>query len=161
MGVVPAVGPASRRRLSSGTVVLLAGLGVVLAVGVVSVLVAVQRPDAPPPATLTGPEVPAAPPVAAAVTHVVTYELTGRGTARNITYVGQGADIEQVPQAGAPWSTTLQHTVPAGGSEYFSLTAQNAGPGTLGCRIWVDGTPVSTSSVDAPQGMVRCSKSLS
>ncbi|GAB2959258.1 MmpS family protein [Amycolatopsis acidiphila] len=159
MGVVPAVRPAGR-RLRSGTVVLLAGLGVLLVVGVVSAVVAGQRSADPSPATLNEINVPAAPVPVPVVVHLVTYELTGGGSALNITYVGQGADIEQVSQAATPWSATVDHTSTTGGSEYFSLTARNAGPGSLGCRISVDGTTVSESTT-GPQGVVRCSKSLS
>jgi hypothetical protein len=139
--------------------VLLAGLGVVLAIGLVSMVVVGQRSGGPAPATLNGVNVPATP-VPVPVVHEVTYELTGGGRALNITYVGQGADIEQVPEAGTPWSTTVDHTSTTGSSEYFSLTARNAGPGGLGCRISVDGTTVSESTT-GPQGVVRCSKSLS
>lgn len=161
MGVVPAAGRAPRQRKpKSGTAVLLAGLGVVLAIGVISAVIAGQRTAEPTPATLNGVNVPAAPPVPVVVVHVVTYELTGGGSALNITYVGQGADIEQVSEAATPWSATVNHTGTAGGSEYFSLTARNAGAGSLGCRISVDGSTVSESSA-GPQGVVRCAKSLS
>jgi hypothetical protein len=161
MGVVPAPAPAQRqRRLRSGTVVLLAGLGVVLAIGLVSLLVAGRRSGDPSPATLNGVNPPAAPAPVPVIVHLVTYELTGTGSALNITYVGQGADIEQVAQAAAPWSTTVEHSSTAEASQYFSLTARNAGPGGLGCRILVDGTMVSESTTGA-QGVVRCSKSLS
>ncbi|SFK40780.1 MULTISPECIES: MmpS family transport accessory protein [Amycolatopsis] len=134
---------------------LLAGLGAVLAIGVVSVLVAVQRADGPAPATLNGVNVPAAPPPPV-VTHVITYELSGTGTARNVTYVGKGAAIEQVAQAGAPWSVTVEGSA----ARYVSLTAQHAGEGTLTCHILVDGVAVSSSTVSTPEAMLRCSKSL-
>lgn len=138
----------------------LAGLGVVLAIGLMQMLVAGERPAAPSSATLNGVTPPAAPAPVPVVVHVVTYELFATGSALNITYVGQGADIEQVVQAAPPWSTTVEHSSTAGGSQYFSLTARNAGPGNLGCRILVDGTAVSEATTGA-QGVVRCSKSLS
>lgn len=140
---------------------LLAGLGVVLAIGLVSGMVASHRGD-PAPATLNGVNVPAAPPVPVPVPvqHVVLYQLTGDGSALNITYVGQGADIEQVSEAATPWSATVDHTGAAGGRAYFSLTARNGGARPLGCRISVDGATVSESAA-APQAVVRCSKSLS
>lgn len=138
----------------------LAGLGVVLAIGLVQMLVAGERPAGPSPATLNGVNPPAAPAPAAVVVHAVTYELFGTGSALNVTYVGQGADIEQVAQAAAPWSTTVEHSSTAERSQYFSLTARNAGSGNLGCRILVDSRTVSEATTGA-QGVVRCSKSLS
>jgi hypothetical protein len=93
------------------------------------------------------------------VTHSVRYELSG-GTALNITYVTEGAAISQVPQAAASWSVTLERTGPAGTAQYYSVSAQDAGPGTLKCRILVDGVVLSERTVTAPNGVVRCSKSL-
>ncbi|WP_236796887.1 MmpS family transport accessory protein [Amycolatopsis sp. GM8] len=158
MGVDPTMGT-RQRKPRSGLAVLLAALGVVLAVGLVSAVVA-KRPDAPTPATLNGINPPTAPASVPVVSHLITYQLTGVGDALTITYVGQGADIEQVAEAVVPWSASVQHTSPEGSDQYFSLTARNAGSGSLGCRITVDGTTVSESTA-GPQDVVRCSKSMS
>ena len=162
MGVVPAVDPAHRkRRLGSGSIVLIAGLGVVLAIGLVTGLVAAQRSNAPGPASLTGTGAPAVPAPVERVSHAVTYQLSGGHGALNITYVAQASDIAQVAQAGTPWSVSVDHQSTVGSVRYYSLSAQNAGSGTLECRIVVDGKIVSEASVAAPHGMVRCSKSMS
>ncbi|MTD57365.1 hypothetical protein GKO32_25835 [Amycolatopsis sp. RM579] len=140
--------------------VLLAALSVLAAIGVVSAVVVGHRQGEPAPATLNGVNPPAAPAPAPLVTHDVTYLLTGDTDALTITYVGQGAAIEQVGEAAMPWSLSIQHTSRAGSDQYFTLTARNTGPGSIGCRIVVDGSTVSESSA-GPQDVVRCSKSLS
>lgn len=158
MGAGPAVGPARKvRSLRSGPVAIVAGVGVVVAVGLVS--------------ALTGPA-PAAPargaPTSAAevspvpetlVTHTVRYELGG-GTAVNITYVIEGAAIAQLPQAAVPWTISLERKVRAGSAQYYSISAQDTGSGTLWCRVLVDGVVQSERTVTAPHGVVRCSKTL-
>ncbi|MDQ0382216.1 MmpS family transport accessory protein [Amycolatopsis thermophila] len=163
MGVVPTVAPGRgpRRPLSSSLAVF-AGLGVLLTVGLTSMLIAGARGTDPAVGSLSGAGAPVEAPVAAVpqVSHAVTYELTGGAGALNVTYVAQGSDIAQVLDAGTPWSVSLTRTGPRGGEQYFSLSAQNAGGGTLICRITVDGVVVSERSVSTPQGMVRCSKSL-
>ncbi|NKQ58673.1 hypothetical protein HFP15_38100 [Amycolatopsis sp. K13G38] len=162
MGVVPATDHGSaQRRLGSGALVLIAGLGVVLAVGLVTGLIATNRSSAPAPASLAGTGAPVAPAPAPVVSHAVVYELSGGQAALNITYVGQDAGIAQVAQAGTPWSVALERQVAKDSTQYYSVSAQNAGSGTLNCRIVVDGVTVSEASAAAPQGMVRCSKSMS
>ena len=162
MGVVPAVDHAPQeRRRGSGSIVLIAGFAVVLAIGLATGLVAVQRSGAPQPASLGGASAPAAVPAPAArVSHLVRYELTG-GHALNITYVAQDSQIAQVADAAAPWSVSLDAQSVAGSTRYYSVSAQNAGAGPLSCRIVVDGQTVSEASVTASQGVVRCSKSMS
>jgi hypothetical protein len=160
MGIVPAVDPVRKgRRHHSGSIALIAGLGVVLAVGL-TVLTA-HKPD-PASSTLTG--TPAADSLVAPpdplVTHNVSYQLTGDG-ALNITYVTANSDIAQVTRASTPWSVTLSWQTPEHGSLFYSLTAQDAGPGTLSCRIVVDGAVVSERLVSGPNAVVRCSETLS
>ncbi|GAA3824544.1 MULTISPECIES: MmpS family transport accessory protein [Amycolatopsis] len=163
MGVVPTAGPGPgpRRPLASSMAVF-AALGVVLTVGLTSLLVAGQRSADPSVGSLSGASAPVVAPVAPVpqVSYAVTYELTGGAGALNVTYVAKGADIAQVLETDTPWSVSIERTGPQGSDQYFSLTAQNAGGGTLTCRIIVDGVVVSERSVSAPQGMVRCSKSL-
>jgi hypothetical protein len=100
-------------------------------------------------------------PLAAAartVTHAVVYELVGDHGVRNVTYVGQGAAISQEREAGTPWSKSLQRTGIEGGTEFYSVSAQNLGDGMLRCRILVDGTVVSESSVSGEREMVTCAR---
>jgi hypothetical protein len=163
MGVVPAVEPErAERRLGSGPAMLVSGLGVVLVVGLVSILVVAHRPAGPAPATLGGSGAPA--PVAAApvptVIHVVTYQLVGGQAALDITYVAAGAGITQVAQSPTPWSVAIERHDPVTSSPYVSVSARNDGPGTLRCRILVDGTTVAEGVVADPAGTVRCAKTL-
>jgi len=139
-----------------------AGLGVLLTVGLTSMLIAGARGADPEVSALNGAGAPIAAPVAPApqVSYAVTYELTGGDGAVNVTYVARGADIAQVRETGTPWAVSVERTGAQGAEQYFSLTAQNAGAGTLTCRITVDGVVVSERSVTMPQGAVRCSKTL-
>jgi hypothetical protein len=100
-------------------------------------------------------------PLAAAattVTHDVSYELVGGHDVRNITYVEQGAAIAQEQEAATPWSKSFQRTGIEGGTEFYSVSAQNLGDSTLWCRIVVDGTVVSESSVSGDREMVTCAR---
>lgn len=100
-------------------------------------------------------------PLAAAaktVTHAVSYELLGDNGVRNVTYVAQGAAIAQVLDAATPWSKSFERTGFEGGSEFYSVSAQNVGGGTLSCRIVVDGTVVSENSVAGERAMVTCAR---
>lgn len=163
MGVVPAVDSRNGRGPDVGTTVLIAVLGVMLTIGLVTLLGAGQRPaggPVPSPPGVTGAPVVAAP-VVRTVAHTVTYELTGGQTALNITYVAQGAAIAQVAQAGTPWTVIIERHDSAGSALYVSVSARNAGPGPLRCRVQVDGTTVAEATAGEPGGMVRCSKSVS
>jgi hypothetical protein len=100
-------------------------------------------------------------PLAAAarvVTHAVSYELLGEGGVRNVTYVAQGAAIAQERDAATPWSKSFQRTGVEGGTEFYSVSAQNAGSGTLRCRIVVDGNVVSENSASGARATVTCAR---
>jgi hypothetical protein len=100
-------------------------------------------------------------PLAAAaktVTHAVSYELFADRGVRNVTYVAQGAAIAQVLDASTPWTKSFQRTGFEGGSEFYSVSAQNAGGGILRCRIVVDGAVVSEKSVAGDRAMVTCAR---
>ena len=56
--------------------------------------------------------------------------------------------------------SSLRWQAPASSSQYYSLSAQDSGQGALKCRILVDGTVVSERTVGAPNGFVRCSKTV-
>jgi Mycobacterium membrane protein len=92
------------------------------------------------------------------VTHSVVYELLGDEGVRNITYVADGAAIAQQRTATTPWTKSLQRTGAADENQFYSVTAQNAGRGTLRCRITVDGQVISDESVSGDQTMVTCAK---
>lgn len=160
MSRVLAVGSEPKRRLRRGSAALFVGAGVMLAVGLISIVFTTHgtKPPgqgAPTGAPAAGPTTPAPEP---RVTHSVRYELTGDG-ALDITYV-DGSTIAQVAKADTPWSATLSFAVPAHSTQFYSLTARDAGQGSLTCRLVVDGTPVAEQTVSAPGAVVRCSKTL-
>lgn len=100
-------------------------------------------------------------PVAAAmraVTHSVIYQLLGDEGVRNITFVADGAVLAQESSAATPWAKTLQRSGLEGRTEFYSVTAQNAGQGTLRCRIIVDGQVVSDEIVAGDHATVSCAK---
>jgi hypothetical protein len=165
MGVPGAPSPASppERERSEflklvGTTVMVLGL-VALAVAVaVQLIPETGRGDAS--ARAVGQTTGMRPLVAAekTVTHAVSYELLGDGGVRNVTYVAQGAAIAQERDAATPWSKSFQRTGVEGGTDFYSVSAQNAGSGTLRCRIVVDGTVVSENSVAGARAMVTCAR---
>jgi MmpS family membrane protein len=163
MGPVPAVDSALQRRLRPGPVALVAGLGVVLAVGLVSAVLVTHRtsPAQGTPAVLpvAGSAAPATHTPTPLVTHSVRYELSG-GAALDITYVVDGSGIAQVAEADSPWAASVSLRAPAQGTQFYSLSARDGGQGTLTCRITVDGTVVAEQTVGVPDGVVRCSKTL-
>ncbi|KAA9157215.1 hypothetical protein FPZ12_025680 [Amycolatopsis acidicola] len=139
----------------------MAGFAVVVAVGLITVLVAGQRSAGPSaPSTLGDSAAPVVPAPARTVAHTVLYELEGATAALNITYVADGSAIAQVAQAPTPWSAAVQRHGAEGEEQYYSLSAQNSGPGKLTCRIVVDGATVSERAVAESQGVVRCAKSV-
>lgn len=161
MGVVVPAGPEPKPRRTRSTVVVLAGIGVLVTVGVITLLAAGQRSQQPAPATFNSVNLPAAPPPVAQILRSVTYELTGDGGASDVTYVGQGANIVQVADTDTPWSVSFDHRGDAGDVQFFTVSARNAGKGTLRCRILVDGTAVSQASTTGAGSVVRCAKTVS
>jgi hypothetical protein len=95
---------------------------------------------------------------ARAVTHAVIYELLGDHGVRNVTYVAQGAAIVQERDAATPWSKSFQRAGVEGGTEFYSVAAQNSGSGTLRCRIIVDGHVVSENSESGDRAIVTCAR---
>ncbi|WP_158891263.1 MmpS family transport accessory protein [Amycolatopsis anabasis] len=96
--------------------------------------------------------------VAPAVVQLVTYELTGRGPALNVTFVVQGSAIEQLREVTTPWSKLVPRRSTGPGTDYVTVSAQNAGDGELGCRIIVDGVVVSERTTVGRNGVVNCAK---
>jgi hypothetical protein len=93
-----------------------------------------------------------------AVTHSVVYQLLGDAGVRDITFVADGAVLSQESSAATPWVKTLRRTGVEGGTEFYSVTAQNAGQGTLRCRIVVDGQVVSEETATGDRAMVSCAR---
>lgn len=65
---------------------------------------------------------------------------------------GKGMSMAQVSSAQLPWRTEVQ------ASDAFvpTLSAQNAGSGTITCRITVDGTVVSEVTSQGAYAMAMC-----
>lgn len=84
----------------------------------------------------------------------VVYEVTGTGTASNISY-GASDGISQKTGATLPW----KHTEPYdGGYDFFTLTAQNGNNGgEITCRITVDGEVIKENTSSGPYAVVSCS----
>ena len=100
---------------------------------------------------------PAPPPAPAQDT--IVYTITG-GHASDITYVQPGESFQEsqiTDRTALPWSKTW--TLDPSGYEQFSLTieAQNAGGGTIGCSITVDGKVIAQNSSSGEYAVVTCS----
>jgi hypothetical protein len=161
---VPAATPSAKapEQGGSGSVRLACTAAVVVGVVVLAVTLGVQIMSRTGKGDPTMPAIgqpPAVQPLVSApttVTHMVIYELVGEQGVRNVTYVAEGAAIVQEREAATPWSKSFQRTGIEGGREFYSVSAQNAGPGTLRCRIIVDGRVVGENSVAGDRAMVTC-----
>ncbi|WP_410672401.1 MmpS family transport accessory protein [Amycolatopsis sp. cmx-4-68] len=140
------------RARSAGSVVVV--LGVLAAAFAVTSYVV--------PRSARGPvkEEPVAAPVAPAavrtVGHSVVYELLGAHGARHVTFAAAGSALVQQAEVTTPWSTAFTRLGPAGRTEFYSIAAQNPGPGELRCRIVVDGTVVADKTVTEPGRLFSC-----
>lgn len=97
----------------------------------------------------------AANPPPAPTTDTIVYTVTG-GHAQDITWIGPDLQESQITDRTVlPWSKTF--TAPAGtGGLGMSLDAQNAGGGTIGCSITVDGKVVASNSSSGQYALVVC-----
>ncbi len=99
---------------------------------------------------------PVAPAAVRTVTHSVVYELLGANGARNVTYSAAGSTLAQQTEVTTPWSTTFTRVGPADRTEFYSIAAQNPGPGELRCRIVVDGVVLAEKAVSVPGRQFSC-----
>ncbi|MFE0023120.1 MmpS family transport accessory protein [Amycolatopsis sp. NPDC059021] len=151
-GAARVPGGAGRDRSLGNVVVVLGVAAVAIALAWYVMPKTASRPSAPPPEQAR-----AAPAVAAKpVSHAVVYELTGGHGARNLTYVGAGTDLVQSAEVSTPWSMSFTRTGPADQTEFYSVSAQNAGTGTLRCRILVDGVVVAEKTVTGEDRQLTC-----
>jgi hypothetical protein len=166
---VPAADPSARKTDRSGLVPLKLLVGGVAALGMLALAgtLALQNTAMDKQSGRSASPAVRAPQIAAPIAeaakvipHTVLYELTGDGGARNITYVAQGADIAQERVVATPWSKSVQRHSAEGGVDYYSLSAQNAGGGRIGCRITVDGEVVNKNSTSGSGAVVMCSVSV-
>lgn len=141
----------SARGTSLGNVVVVLGV-VAVAIGIASyVMPQATRPVRDQPAA-----VPAPVPAVKTVSHTVVYELFGAHGARNLTYAGEGASLVQQSEVATPWRTKFVRTGPADRTEFYSVSAQNAGTGELRCRIVVDGVVVADKTVSGEGAPFGC-----
>jgi hypothetical protein len=153
--VIPPAPPAERVRgrcRPTGNVVVVLGV-LALAFVVTSYVMpgSARRPVADEPVAA-----PVAPAAVRTVTRSVVYELLGANGARNVTYSAAGSTLAQQAEVTTPWSTTFTRVGPADRTEFYSIAAQNPGPGELRCRIVVDGVVLSEKTVSTPGLQFSC-----
>ncbi|NBH07146.1 MmpS family transport accessory protein [Amycolatopsis sp. SID8362] len=140
------------RARTAGSVVVV--LGVLAAAFAVTSFIVPRSTRGP------APKEPVAAPVAPAavrtVSRTVVYELLGSDGARNVTYTAAGSALAQRAQVSTPWSVTFTRTGPADRTEFYSIAAQNPGPGELRCRILVDGVVVADKTVAEAGRLFSC-----
>lgn len=184
LGIVGANrGRATNRGVAiSGTVLCAIGLVVCIAYAAVTASAvaaatdpAAVAPIAAPPAApvvpqvpaVTAPtaELPAAAPAAAPASaggDVITYEVTGSGTAGSVTYVKDAnMGMEQVNGTSLPWTKDVTFDGGAFSFQPLSLVAQSGsgGNGEITCRILRDGQEITSSTSSGPYAVVTCSGS--
>ena len=141
----------SGRARSAGNVVVVLGV-LAAAFAVTSYVVPRSRG----PVTEEPVAAPVGPAAVRTVSHSVVYELLGAHGARNVTYAAAGSALTQRAEVTTPWSTEFTRVGPAGRTEFYSIAAQNPGPGELRCRIVVDGVVVADKTVTEPGRLFNC-----
>lgn len=99
---------------------------------------------------------------AAAGGDVITYEVTGSGTAGNITYVKDDKmGMEQVNGTSLPWTKDVTFDAGVLTFQPLSLVAQSGsgGNGEITCRILRNGEEITSSTSSGPYAVVSCSGS--
>ena len=85
------------------------------------------------------------------------YEVIGKGTANNVTYMKEGFSQEQQTSAKLPFKKELQFKEKVGQFAPLSLVAQNGSSGgDITCRITVDGEVVGESTSSGQYAVVTC-----
>jgi hypothetical protein len=178
----PPYGPTRRRRSTIPLIALILAVGVLLCGGAVTAGVMVVgavtdrakeavKPITEPtlPQTPTeAPDLPGLPtelptlptdlpafPGASGRTITVTYEVTGDGPVQ-IAYVHKPGEPKRIADAKLPWRGTTTLDSPA----FLMVTAirEDAGSGSISCRVNVDGEEVAQSTHDGGFATVACSK---
>ncbi|MEV1294979.1 MmpS family transport accessory protein [Pseudonocardia sp. NPDC049635] len=164
-------GKANNRGVAiSGTV--LSALGLLVCVLYVSAFASAvsEIPAAAPAASVPavtspvvgeGPAAPAAP-VESAGGDVITYEVTGSGSAGSVTYIkDENFGQEQANGVALPWSTDVTFDGGAPAFQPLSLVAQSGSGGSdeITCRILRNGEELTSSTSSGPYAVVSCSAS--
>lgn len=126
-----------------------------------------KTPNTTPAASTPGTSAPAAPvenaapaEKPAAKVKTVVYDVTGSGTAGNITYTTDGmTSTEQVSDVPLPWSKTIE--LPANEAlQIVQVLAQNGGDGEISATITVDGKVVKTGKSTGAYAVVSVNESI-
>lgn len=120
--------------------------------------VVASEPSTPDPAEAAAPVEPAAPVVPTA--DKVTYAVSGHAAGLIDLVVPGTVQQQQITTTtDLPWSKSF--TVDEGLSEFdfLSISAQNAGSGTISCSISVNGKVVAHNSSSGPYAIADCSTS--
>jgi hypothetical protein len=79
-------------------------------------------------------------------THSVTYKVTATGnpsyTYGSMTYQNSSNDTSQATDADIPWTDSEYLS----DGDFYYISAQNGGGGTITCSVFVDGTEVDSNS---------------
>jgi hypothetical protein len=178
----PPYGPARRRRSNIPLIALILAVGVLLCGGAVTAGVMVVRAvedrakEAIKPITeptlpqfpTEAPDLPGLPtdlptlptdlpafPGTTGRTITVSYEVTGDGPVQ-IAYVDKPGEPKRIADAKLPWKGSTTMDSPA----FLMVTAirEDAGSGSIRCRVKVDGEEVAQSTHDGGFATVACSK---
>jgi hypothetical protein len=85
----------------------------------------------------------------------IRYEVDGAAAAMNVTYMVDHGQ-EQDTKVTLPWSKEFT----AGqGFQAFVVNAQNAGTGSISCRILIDGKVITEKTSNGQYAVVMCSGS--
>jgi hypothetical protein len=120
-----------------------------------------KDPSSPATPAAVGPSASAAPAAdaepAAEAGSTVVYEVLGKGTATNVTYMKEGFSQEQQTSAKLPFRKELRFKDEVGAFAPLSLVAQNGSSGgDITCRITVDGKVVGESTSSGQYAVVTC-----
>lgn len=88
----------------------------------------------------------------------IVYTITGRRSSM-IDYVNPGPGFQQsqiTDQTTLPWSKTFTAAPGSYTSMLLSLTAQNAGTGSISCSISIDGKVVASNTSSGQYAIVEC-----
>lgn len=93
---------------------------------------------------------------------VITYEVSGSGTAGNITYVKDDTmGMEQVNGTSLPWTKDVTFDAGVLTFQPLSLMAQSGSGGSreISCRILRNGAEITSSTSSGPYAVVSCNGS--
>ena len=83
----------------------------------------------------------------------ITYQVEGTGPSASITYSGNDLNISQDTEAALPWTKSV--TID-GLAKTATLSAQNAGGGSVTCRILADGKQIAEQTANGSYAIASC-----